>query len=77
MLPINHSIYYNVSFEGSLTYFKGGKQSQIDFLVTNNHGRRAIKTFTVLKTDWHMSDHLPIIAELLIPRVLASNTLLI
>ena len=77
ILPINHSLYYDTIFDGDFTYHKGGKKSQIDFLITNNQGRRIIKKNSILRSDWHMSDHLPIVADLQIPIVIDSGTLLI
>ena len=60
ILPINHCIYNRKKFEGGFTYYKGGKKSQIDFIVTNNTGRRNIEKFSMIKEGWHFSDHIPL-----------------
>ena len=45
ILPLNHMIYLKKIFEGGFTYYKANKTSQIDFVLTNNSGRRNIVDF--------------------------------
>ena len=58
--PINDCKYYNTQFDGSYTYCKGDKRSQIDFVLTNCKGRQLISEFKIVQTGWHTSDHLPL-----------------
>ena len=58
--PINHLKYKEKHFEGDFTYLRNGKKSQIDLVLTNNHGRGDVTLFKILKTNWHVSDHRPI-----------------
>ena len=67
ILPVNHSKYFDKQFDGCITYCKGGKKSQIDFLLTNNEGRRLISEFNIIQTGWHTSDHLPLVLKVKIP----------
>ena len=60
ILPVNHCFYRGKYFDGGYTYFKANKKSQIDFLLTNNVGRAKITQFEIVKSGWHLSDHLPI-----------------
>ena len=60
ILPLNHCIYNKKKIAGGFTYFKGGKKSQIDFIVTNNAGRRKIDEFSLVTEGWHFSDHIPL-----------------
>ena len=60
ILPLNHCVYNKKKFAGGFTYFKGGKKSQIDFVLTNNVGRRNIEEFTMVTEGWHFSDHIPL-----------------
>ena len=60
ILPLNHCIYYDKSLDGDFTYHKSGKRSQIDFILTDNRGRRFVNIFDIVKTGWHASDHLPL-----------------
>ena len=60
ILPLNHCIYKKKTFAGGHTYFKGGKKSEIDFIVTNNVGRRNVEDFTMVTEGWHFSDHIPL-----------------
>ena len=45
---------------GGFTYFKANKTSQIDFLLSDNQGRKAIMDFKIVTSGWHFSDHTPI-----------------
>ena len=45
---------------GGFTYFKSGKKSQIDFVLTNNVGRKNVEDFTMVTEGWHFSDHIPL-----------------
>ena len=48
------------SYDGDYTYFKGNAKSQIDYVYTNKAGLGVIKSLTIYKENWHLSDHLPI-----------------
>ena len=76
MLPINHSKYYDTIFAGNFTYFKAEKKSQIDFLITNDNGRRLLTHFEIPSTGWHISDHLPLHANILIKTTISADMLL-
>ena len=60
ILPLNHCIYNEKKFAGGFTYFKGGKKSQIDYIITNNAGRRSVKELSLVTEGWHFSDHIPL-----------------
>ena len=60
ILPINHCIFSGKQFDGGHTYFKANKKSQIDFLITDNFGRRNVEHFELVHSGWHFSDHIPI-----------------
>ena len=60
ILPLNHCLYYENQFDGGYTYFKADKKSQIDFILTNNAGRRNVCDLKLMTSGWHFSDHLPI-----------------
>ena len=75
ILPINHCRYYDQQFDGYFTYFKANKKSQIDFVLTNNEGRRLIADFNIVRSGWHTSDHLPLVLKLSIP--LCMNSMMI
>ena len=60
ILPLNHCLYGCKEFDGGLTYFKANRTSQIDFVLTDNVGRRNVTDFKLVTTGWHFSDHLPI-----------------
>ena len=64
ILPLNHCIYYDKFFDGDFTYHKFGKRSQIDFILTNNKGRKLVNIFDIVKIGWHASDHLPLDLQL-------------
>ena len=53
-------MYRNKVFDGGYTYFKANKKSQIDFVVTNNSGRKNVENGKLVTSGWHFSDHLPI-----------------
>ena len=59
VLPLNHCKFYNRQFDGGFTYFKADRKSQIDFVVTDNVGRRDVVDFKLVTQGWHFSDHLP------------------
>ena len=60
ILPLNHCIYYDKSLDGDFTYHKSGKRSQIDYILTDDRGRRFVNIFDIVKTGWHASVHLPL-----------------
>ena len=74
--PINHSKFYNKVFDGGFTYFKAGRKSQIDLLLTNNDGRRLVESFNIKQTGWHLSDHLPLDISISIDACIGSNMIM-
>ena len=60
VFPINHLKYKGKQFPGKYTYHKSGKNSQIDFVLTNKSGLQNISLFSIVDTNWHLSDHLPL-----------------
>ena len=64
ILPLNHCCYYDKHWDGKFTYHKAGKSSQIDFIFTNQHGRKYITDFEIIDKSWHLSDHLPLALHL-------------
>ena len=76
LYPVNHLKYKNRTFEGDFTYYKNDKRSQIDFALTNDIGRKHIKAFKILDTDWHISDHRPLCLSIRINCTTSSNILL-
>ena len=75
MFPINHII-GRKKHEGDFTYFKGGKKSQIDFVYCNKNGLKFIEDFCIPKDDWHLSDHRPIVLDILTPEFIEPSALL-
>ena len=61
---LNNCCYYGKLWDGNFTYHKAGKSSQIDFIFTNQHGRKYITDFKIIDTSWHLSDHLPLALHL-------------
>lgn len=76
LLPVNHLIYKNYNFEGDFTYYKADTKSQIDLLLTGLNGVKLIENFSIINTDWHISDHRPITAVLKMNSVINSSALL-
>jgi len=60
VFPLNHLKYKGKQFPGKYTYHKSGKNSQIDFVLTNKSGLQNISDFSIVDTNWHLSDHLPL-----------------
>ena len=77
MLPLNHCRYYNQRWDGKFTFHKAGRQSQIDFCITTNKGRKCVQNFEILDAGWHLSDHLPLSLSLLLPCEINVYTLLL
>ena len=69
IIPLNHLIHKGKSLGGDFTYHKAGKKSQIDFAYTTKSGLNFVKDFTIVKDNWHMSDHKPISLEITCSRV--------
>ena len=76
ILPLNHLRYKNRTFDGNYTYFKADKRSQIDYAFTNLEGIKHIENFEVITEDWHISDHLPICADIRVPEAIHTSFLL-
>ena len=77
ILPLNHCCYYSKVWDGKFTYNKGGKHSQIDFVLTTGKGRRYVNDFTIVNTGWHMSDHLPLALKVSLPFDIDAGKLLL
>ena len=75
ILPLNHCCYYNKIWDGKFTYHKGGKCSQIDYVLTNQEGRKFVHNFRIMDTSWHLSDHLQIHLELRLPLKISMDML--
>ena len=76
ILPLNHCKYYDKTWDGKFTYHKAGKSSQIDFVLTNNQGRKQVLDFIINDTSWHLSDHLPLALHLSLPLQISMDMLL-
>ena len=50
VLPFNHLKFCNTQFPGHFTFFRNGKKSQIDFLLSNNVGRRCVTNYDIIYT---------------------------
>ena len=74
ILPLNHCLYVTV-WEGNFTYHKANTSSQIDFIFTNQHGRKHITDFNIINNSWHMSDHLPLSIYLRLPSQISADIL--
>ena len=59
--PINGLIYDKKEFHNDFTFIRGSAKSQIDFSLTDDIGRKYIKSFRIIQHDWHLSDHKPIV----------------
>ena len=77
VLPLNHCRYYNKTWDGKFTYYKAGKQSQIDLCLTTQQGRQCIVNFKIPENNWHLSDHLPIDVSLSLSRIIDAHMLLL
>ena len=76
ILPLNHCLYYSKTWQGKFTYYKAGNSSQIDFILTNRHGRKFVTDFNIVETGWHLSDHLPLVLKLQLPFQISADMLL-
>ncbi len=75
LLPLNHCCYYDKVWDGKHTYHKAGKNSQIDFVFTNQNGRKYIIDFKIIDSAWHLSDHLPLSLNLSLPLQISADML--
>ena len=63
--PLNHLMYKSQSFEGNLTYKKGGKwTSQLDWCLVSAKALDSVSSFSVLQSAGLPTDHAPIAVEL-------------
>ena len=63
--PLNHLQYKTQSFEGNLTYKKGGKwTSQLDWCLVSSKALNSVSSFSVLQSTDLPTDHAPITVEL-------------
>ena len=76
MFLINHLKYKNKTFDGDYTYYKGNKHSQIDFVFTNFKGLKQIDSFSIIRDNWHTSDHLPIVVDIKLPEAVNCSFLI-
>ena len=76
ILPLNHCCYYGKLWDGKFTYHKAGKSSQIDFIFTNQQGRKYITDFKIIDTSWHISDHILLALYLHLTFQISSDMLL-
>ena len=76
MFPINHLKYKNKAFDGDYTYYKGNKRSQTDIVFTNLKGLKQIDSFTIIRDNWHTSDHLPIGVDIELPEAVNCSFLI-
>ena len=76
LFPLNHLIHKGQSFHGDFTYHKAGRKSQIDFVFTCKEGLQVVKSFSIIKDNWHMSDHRPICLEISASQMISSSSLL-
>ena len=76
ILPLNHCCYYDKNWDGKFTYHKAGKRSQVDFVFTNQQGRKYIIDYQINDASWHFSDHLQIILHLRLPIQLSMDMIL-
>ena len=77
VLPLNHCRYRNRIWDGKFTFFKAGKQSQIDLCLTTQHGRQLVTDFKIPENNWHFSDHLPIDVSLSLTKMIDAHMLLL
>ena len=66
--PINGLKYKKKPFANNITFHGGNGNSQIDFVLSNNSGKKLIEKFHILSKDWHISDHQPIYISVSIDR---------
>ena len=64
VMPLNHLNYKNRKFIGDFTYEKAGKNSQIDYVLTDKEGRNLVTQFFVVQNNWFLSDHKPVFISL-------------
>ena len=76
VFPLNHLVHKGRSYEGDFTYHKAGRKSQIDFVFTSKEGLQFVKHFSIIRDNWHLSDHRPICLEISASRMINSSFLL-
>ena len=76
IFPLNHLKYKNKQYIGNFTYHKTGKNSQIDFVLTNKNGMYYIRDFQIINTNWHLSDHRPVYLKLDVRQAICTTSLL-
>ena len=76
IFPLNHLNYGRKQFTGENTYFKGEKKSQIDFVYTNRDGVKLVQDFCIISENWHLSDHRPVVVEILTPEMIQPTIML-
>ena len=74
--PLNHLKYKGKTFHGDFTYYKNNKKSEIDYVLTDNTGKRFVEKFQVIDNNWQISDHRPISIEIRIDTTTSIDILL-
>ncbi len=77
VLPLNHLIKGNSILPGQFSYFKAGKKSQIDFVLTNNASLNYVTHYSFINVGWHVSDHIPLSLHVNLPRKIPLNVLVV
>ena len=57
---VNNLNFNGKIFDGDFTFYKGGRKSQNDILLSNMTALQSIKNFNIHKNLWNPSDHCPI-----------------
>ena len=52
--PLNHCHYCHNIWDGRFTYYKTGKQSQIDFCFSNRNGRKFVSNFQIIDRCYYL-----------------------
>ena len=74
--PLNHLKYKGKTFHGDFTYYKNNKKSEIDYVLTDNTGKRFVEKFQIIDNNWQISDHRPISIEIRIDSTTSIDILL-
>ena len=76
IFPLNHLKYKKKQYTGAYTYHKTGKNSQIDFVLTNRLGMNYITDFQIPSSNWHLSDHRPVYINMKVSEICSATGLL-
>ena len=64
--PINGLKFNRKVFTNDFTFLRSNGKSQIDYCLSNEHGRKRIINLEILSQNWHISDHRPLALEIVI-----------